>query len=494
MAASLVLAAALAAGALAAEPPSTPDTIVVGTLADPASLAPHRATDLVAAEIVGNVCETLVRLRPGSLRPEGVLATAWATRDQRVWTLTLREGVVFHDGEPFDAAAVAANLEHLRDAHAFAGRAERLGPHVVQVTLERPNAALLQTLSQPFFAIQSPKRLLARPEAPVGTGPFRLAAASPGLVELEAWDRHWAGKPRTRRLLFRRFRDEPDLARALAAGDADVSSALGPARAAELRARSEVRLDAQAGLNLTYLAVNNERSPFTDARVRRALSRAIDRAALVREMLAGHAEPAHAALPPVLLGPDTRARELVLDREGARRLLDDARVAPGHQATLTVSRAPRPYLLEPLRAAARIRDDLAAVGMTLRLRELASWAEQVALTSRGDFELALLGWRADSLDPNDFLTALLDSGSIGTTNRSRYRSPAMDGLLKRARQGATPSSRLALYRQAQELVQDDMPFVPLYHSSVFTAYRREVRGLVIGPTGLVRYDKAWKQP
>jgi ABC-type transport system substrate-binding protein len=486
------VAGAFVLAALAALSPT--DTIVVGTLSDPASLAPHRATDLVAAEIVANVCETLVRLRPESLRPEGVLATAWATPDQRVWTLTLREGVSFHDGTPLDATAVAQNLEHLRRELAFPGRAERVGPHVLQITLDRPNAALLSTLSQPFFAIQSPKQLSAASELPVGTGPFRLARTAPGRVELEAVPAHWGGTPRIGRLSFRRFPDEAALARALASGEVDVTAALGPARADELRTNGAVTLDTQAGLSLTFLAVNNERAPWTDSRARRALSRAIDRAGLVREVLAGHADTAHSALPPMLLPPDTRARELVLDRDAARRLLADARVPAGFETTLTVSRAPRPYLLEPLRAARRIRDDLALAGLTLKLRELDSWAEHVAVTSRGDYELALLGWRADTLDPNDFLTALLDSGSIGTTNRARYRSAAMDGLLKRARQDSAPGSRSALYRQAQELVQVDMPFVPLFHSAVFTAYRRELRGLVIGPTGIMRYDKAWKQP
>ena len=70
----------------------------------------------------------------------------------------------------------------------------------------------------------------------------------------------------------------------------------------------------------------------------------------------------------------------------------------------------------------------------------------------------------------------------------------MDGLLKRARMDSAPLARLTLYRQAQELFQADMPFVPLYHSSVFTARRRDVRGVIIGPTGILRYDKAWKQP
>jgi ABC-type transport system substrate-binding protein len=471
------------------------DTLVVGTLADPASHEPHQATDIVAAEIVANVCETLVRVRPGSLRPEGGLATTWASPDQRVWTFTLRKGVRFHDGATLDADAVVGNLEHLRRERAFPGRAERLGPHLVQVKLDRPNAALLSTLSQPFIAMQSPHRLQGPgSDAPVGTGPFRLVSARPGLVELTSFEEHWAGVPRIRRILFRRFPDEAALARALASGEADVSSAIGPGRAETLRGDTAVMLDSRTGLNLIYLALNNARAPFDDARVRRALSRAIDRASLVREVLGGHAEIAHGALPPTLFGHDTRARELVLDREAARRLLAASRVPEGFEATLAVSRAPRPYLPDPLRVATRLRDDLAGIGVTVRIREAATWTEHVDRTSRGDFDLALLGWQADTLDPNDFLTALLDSGSMGTTNRSRYRSPAMDGLLKRARMDSAPGTRLALYRQAQELFQQDMPFVPLYHSSVFTAHRREVRGLVIGPTGILRFDKAWKQP
>ena len=486
------MTALLLAAFLAAAPA---DTLVVGTLADPATLEPHQATDIVAAEIVSSVCETLVRVRSSSLRTVGVLATAWATLDQRVWTFTLRQGVRFHDGTLLDADAVVGNLEHLRRERGFPGRSERVGPLVVQITLDRPNAALLSTLSQPFFAIQSPRRLSGPgSDVPVGTGPFRFAGARAGLVELTGFQGYWGGAPRARRLVFRRFPDERTLANALASGEADVSSAIGPGAAGRLRADAGVTFDSQTGLNLIFLALNNERPPFSDARVRRAFSRAIDRGRLVREVLAGHAETAHTALPPTLSGPDARTRELVLDRDAARRLLAAARLAEGFETTLTVSRSPRPYLLEPLRVAARLRDDLARVGVTVRLREVPSWTEHVNLTTRGEFDLALLGWQADTLDPNDFLTALLDSGSIGTTNRSRYRSPAMDGLLKRARMDSAAGTRLAHYRQAQELFQRDMPFVPLYHSSVFTAHRRDVRGLVIGPTGILRYDKAWKQP
>ncbi|MGE5126083.1 MAG: ABC transporter substrate-binding protein [Betaproteobacteria bacterium] len=466
--------------------------LVVGTLADPTSLDPHRTTDVVASEILANVCETLVRVRPGTLRPEGVLATAWATGDQRAWTFTLREGVLFHDGTPLDADAVVANLEHLRRTRGFAGRARRIGPHLVQVALERANAALLPTLSQPQFSIQSPRQLAGGGGLAAGTGPFRLSALRPGLVEMAAFDRYWGGSPRLGSVQFRRFPDADALARALETGAADVSSAIGPAEVARLRPRADLALDSQTGLNLVYLALNDERPPLSDPRVRRALSRAIDRRALLQQ-LGGHGEAARGPLPPSLFEHDVRSRELLLDRDSARRLLAAARVPEGSALTLTVSRAPRPYLTEPVAIAARIRDDLARVGLAVRLRELASWSEQVGLTSRGDYELALLGWHADTPDPNDFLTALVDSASVGVTNRSRYRSQAMDTLLKRARMDGAPGARRVLYREAIELFLRDMPFVPLLHASTFTVHRREVVGLATGPTGILRFDKAWKQ-
>ncbi len=485
----------LLAAAVLAAPPATPlrDTLVVATLTDPVSLEPHRATDVLGAEIVTNVCETLVRVRPGSLRPEGVLAVSWATRDQRHWTLTLRPGVFFQDGTPFDADAVVDNLEHLRGERGFPGSAARIGPHVVRITLDRANAALLSTLSQHFFAIQSPRRLEGpASDLPVGTGPFGLVSREPGRVVLEAFRDYWGDVPRLRRVVFQHFPDDEALTRALISGEADVSSAVDQARVAQLRACEDIALDAQSGLNLGYLALNNERPPFDDLRVRLAVARGLDRSLIVDEILKGHGEPAHTPLPPALLSEDARARTLVLDPERARRLLARAGVPDGFETTLTISPAPRPYLPEPRRLAELVQEGLAAIGLVGRIREVATWAEYVELTSRGDFEMALLGWQADTLDPNDFLTALLDSGTIGTTNRSRYRNEEMDRLLKRARMESATQMRGALYRRAQALFQEEMPFVPLYHASVFTARRRTVNDLVTGPTGTLFYGKAWK--
>jgi peptide/nickel transport system substrate-binding protein len=476
--------------ALLASSPTPRDTLVVGVLADPVTLVPHQATDLVGSAIVGNVCETLVRYHPDGHRPEAVLATTWATVDRRTWTFTLREGVRFHDGTLLDADAVVANLEDLRRERAFPGKAQRIGPHVLEVTLDQPNAALLSTLSQPFYCIESPRR--SAHAGPVGTGPFRFVAKGPGHVDLASHPGYWGGAPRLDRLRFRRFAEEDALVAALVGGEVDVTSAIGQDRVASLRTRSEVTLDSRTGLNLAFLSVNNGRAPLSDPRVRQALARSIDREALVREFMGGHAEPARNPLPPLLPGYDSRAKPLRLDRATARHLLAEAGFPAGFETSLLAVASPRPYLPSPLRMAARIQADLAEVGIRAALKEVASWAEYVEHATRGDYDLCLLGWQADTTDPNDFLSALLASEAIGTTNRSRFNSRAMDAILRRARMGGDLAERLSAYREAQDLFQSEMPWVPLYHASVFTAYRRGVRGLLTGPTGVMRFDKAWK--
>jgi len=469
------------------------DVLVVGISSNPVSLDPHRATDLVAAALVSNVCEPLVTFGPEGTQPRPNLALTWATADNRTWSFTLREGVRFHDGTPFDADAVVANVDRMRASGIFPGRAERIGPHVVALTLEQPNAALLATLSQPFLCIQSPLQLASHRRTLVGTGPFRLLRARPGLYELVANPDYWAGVPELRRLVFRRHAGQGALRRALLSGEIEVTSAVGLPDVRRLRQAEGVELDVQAGLNVSFLSINNERAPLSESLVRQALAHAIDRKALVAEILDGHGEPARNPLPPSLLGYGTRTRPLRHDVARARRLLTEAGLPDGFATTLLAPRSARPYLPDPLRLAHMIKEDLAKIDVVVRITAVSEWAAYLRQATRGDYDLALLGWQADTLDPNDFLSALLASSFIGTTNRSRYSRPEMDALLKRGRRTADPRQRARIYHQAQALFQRDLPWVPLYHASVFSAHRGDVQGLRIGPTGLLRYDRAFKQ-
>jgi ABC-type transport system substrate-binding protein len=293
-------------------------------------------------------------------------------------------------------------------------------------------------------------------------------------------------------VLFQRAPDAASLANRLIAGEVDLSTALSETELRRLRGRSDTALDLRTGLNIAFLSVNNEREGWSDRRVRQALARAIDRPALVQDALGGHGEPARNPLPPSLWGYGMRTRELMLDRIASRRLLREAGYAGGLDTTLLAVDAPRPYNPAPMRVAERVIADLAEVGIRARMRVVATWAEFLDRATRGDYDLAVMGWQADTTDPNDFLSALLASDAVGTTNRSRYRSPVMDGLLRHGRRTANLRERASIYNEAQILFQRDMPWVPLYHVSVSTAYRRALRGLAVGPTGLSRFDKVWK--
>lgn len=480
------LAAALAAAAV--------DALVVGIVGDPVSLDPHRATDLVSAAIVANVCEPLVRWSADGTRAEPALATTWATRDARRWTLTLREGVRFHDGAPFDADAVLANLQRIGRVRSFPGVAERVGSHVVAITLDRPNAALLATLSQPFFTMQSPREIARGGILPVGTGPFRIAAVKRSGVELERHPGYWRGTPRLRRLLFPRVAHDRALVDGLLSGEIDVAPSVTHADMEVLEAAGGVVVvQAQTGGNLAFLSLNHERRPLHDRRVRLAIAHAFDRVALVARILGGHGEPARNPLPPVLWGYSRRTPELDLDRALARRLLKEAGYRQGFSAGLLVSDAPRPYNPDPIRLARAIADALGVIGIAVRFERAPTWAAFLDRATRGDYAMAVMGWQADTPDPNDFLSVLLGSEFIGATNRSRYRSPAMDVFLKQGRRGDDPRERTASYLEAQALFQRDMPWVPLFHVSVFTARRRNVRGVDPGPIGIPRYDRTWKE-
>jgi peptide/nickel transport system substrate-binding protein len=327
---------------------------------------------------------------------------------------------------------------------------------------------------------------------PIGTGPFRFGRRVPGRVEIERNPDYWGGPPWLSKVIFRRFPQQDALLAAVADGRVCVTSALSQDRIERLRDPPEVNVVSQVGLNIAFLSINNEHAPYGDTRVRQAIARAVDRPGLVTDILAGQGEPARNPLPPGLGGYATLTKELVLDRVTARRLLADAGFPEGFETSIMAPATPRPYMPAPVELAHRISADLSAVGVRARVVVVSRWAEYLARATRGDYEMAVLGWQADTTDPNDFLSALLASESIGTTNRSRYRSAAMDSLLKRGRMISQLAERWTVYREAQELFQSDIPWVPLYHVASFAAHSCFVRDLQVGPTGILRYQNVWK--
>lgn len=477
------------------------------------TLDPAAATDGESALVLTNVYDTLVQFRYGGTEVEPALATSWALADdRRSMTFTLREGVLFHDGTPCDAAAVAVSFERQRDlAHpfhfeqgerypywgdmfGFVAKTSAVDAKTVRFDFAEPPPPFFLSLLAMFSAsVVSPAQLAKGRAAvlahPVGTGAFRWAGRESEEITLEANPTWWGGKPAIDRLVIVVVPDPKNAYQRLESGQVDGIDALAARDVARARGNPDVTLhQVEAGLSVCYLAMNNRRPPFDDVRVRRAVALAVDKPRLVRTAYEGLATPISTLVPAGIDGhvaiPD-RTRDVA----AARRLLEEAK-AVGRSVTLRYMGNPRPYAPDPGALAAQLRDDLRDAGLEVELRK-DEWASHLRALQNGDHELGLLGWTPDVADADNYLYVLLskDAAVPPANNVSFWTSDPFSALVSKARTTFDAAERRALYAQAQQLAFDEAPLVPLVAMPRTAATRATVKGFRLDPVSSPRF--AW---
>ena len=474
---------------------------------------PADATDGETALLLTNVFDTLVRFQVGKSTVEPSLATSWETAPGGLsMTFHLRPGVKFHDGTECDAAAAATSMERQRDEkhpyHFTPGRYPYWGDmfgFVKKITAPDP-ATVRFEFSEPvpgFFldllamfssSIVSPASLAKGKEwvarHPVGTGPFRLVSWENQEITLEANPDHWDGRPKLDRLVFVVVTDVRTAFARLETGQVQGIDNVAFRDMERIRKDPRFTLhQVNPGLSVCYLSMNNERPPFTDVRVRKAVALAIDKARIVQAAYEGFAAPATTLLPPSVPGhlaiPDRKR-----DVAAAKALLAEAG-ASGAKVSLMFPGNPRPYLPDPDALAAQIRDDLREVGLDVTLQKQ-EWAVHLPALQNGEHQLGVLGWSPDIADPDNFLYVLLDKdGAVkgSANNVSFYRSEAFHEKVVRARASRDPAERQRLYEDAQRIAFEDVPLVPLVVTPRTAATLSTVKGFVLDPISSPRF--AW---
>lgn len=488
------------------------DRLVIALAADAILLDPARVTDNESMAVAAQIFGRLARFAPGRLEPQPDLASGWSSsEDATVWTFELRPGVRFHDGTPVDAEAVVFSFERQIDAahkshesdfawlHAYRiiKSVKALAPLRVQFRLERPYAPFLANLAMVPAAIVSPtavRRLggeFAR--QPVGTGPYRFVEWIAGdRITLERNPDYWDGVAPTRTLVFQRLAESAQRLQALESGAADVIQQLAPDDVSFVRLHPGLRVVMVPAISIAYLALNMRHAPFDDVRARQAVAHALRRDALVKLIYQGMAEPAVGPLPP---GVWSSRRDLVAypyEPARSRELLAEAGFRGDAQKPLALY-APsvdRPYMPGPDRLARIVRASLGEVGVPVRV-VLNDFREHIRAVQASEHDLALLGWVGDNGDPDNFLYTLLDADNAapgpGAQNIASYRSKRFHELVKEAQRTTLRGERERLYLEAQALVADDAPWVPLAYPRVVFAARSGVRNLVVQPSGLALY-------
>ncbi|MFC8380636.1 ABC transporter substrate-binding protein [Nocardia sp. NPDC057272] len=456
-------------------------------LADAYELGGYNPVAGYGAAGEAKVYDGLLRLTGGTGMPgfEPALATALPTpdADATVWTAPLRPGVRFSDGSAFDAADVVgtyraildpASASEVRSSFSMIDRVEAVDPLTVRFTLRHPYAAFPAKLLigiVPSEAVATPGPATESPlnTAPIGTGPYRLTALEPTRAVFEANDSYWGGAPSVKRLTVLYVPDDNTRAQRMGGGELDGTS-LPPLLAATF----EPRMSVQANTSADWRGVSMpERDPVAgDPAVRLALNYAVDRQAMIDNILGGYGRPAYTPFAEVYGESHNPAVAFAFDRTRAETILagarwrtgaDGVRAKDGVRARFTVMYNSTDTLRRDLALA--FASDARRVGIEVDLEAL-SWDRiepRIAQTG------ILLGGGSEPYDPdtqayNTLHSPLLDpSAGSPYDNASRHADPAIDAQLDTARRSVDPAVRAAAYREVQSRYAQDPSHVFLVH-------------------------------
>lgn len=507
--ASVIALAGLPAAFSPAAAQVPPDVLVVAQIAEPKSMDPHAVTAVNDFRILVNLYDGLVRYRDGTLEVEPALATSWeVSADGTVYTFALREGVTFHDGTPFDAAAVTFNFERMLDeSHPFhdtgpfplafffssIDEVEAVDPLTVRFRLSEPYAPFLSNLAYPTGLLVSPAAVRAHGadygRNPAGTGPFVFRVwESNRQVAVERNPDYWDGAPSLRGVVFRPITDANARVAEMLAGNVDLMVEVPPDNVELFDSDPQFRYVEQAGPHLWFLILNAKEPPFADVRMRRAVNYAIDKKTLVEDVLQGTATVASGPTPAAFgWAYNADIEPYPHDPARARALIEEAGFGDGVEVTFFVTEGGS-GMLDPVAMGTAIQADLAAVGIDARIQtfEWNTFLDRVNAGLEGQADLAEMAWMTNDPDTLPFL-ALRSAATpeAGGFNSGYYSNPEVDRLLEAARRATEQAERARLYKEMQAIVHEDAPwaFVANWQQNAVT--RAEVANFALQPSFLL---------
>ncbi|MCB1387624.1 MAG: hypothetical protein KDK12_00475 [Rhodobacteraceae bacterium] len=447
--------------------------------------------------LINMMVESLTKFdSSGALVPS--LATEWSSSaDGLVWTFSLRDGVSFTDGTPFNAEAVKFSLDRLLSSGttntrpgtlAAISAVDVIDDLTVRLTLSRPFAALPAALSLPNAAILSPTSVTTAPNtmalvtAPVGTGPYQLDHFSAGdELGFIRNDNYWGDAPYYERQVYLAVPEEGSRLALLRSGEADIIAQPPVSEIPTLLNDPEVTVTFTPTSYMIQMIINTvdaNETRLQDPAVRRALSYAIDRRTIIDRVLFGAGVMPQSPLAASVFGA-CPAGDFSYDPDRARQLLADAGASDLNVQVIAPSGR---YLQAPIVAQA-VAGYLRDVGVNATMGNAIDWATYVSTVYRapseaGDRDLALLGFGASYNDPSQALS-LFQGSNIPPNgfNASYFDDARVNDLMSQALVNPDQDARADLYCQVQQALVEQAPSIWLYAQSAPIITSAEVTGI-----------------
>jgi peptide/nickel transport system substrate-binding protein len=501
--AALVVVASLAASACAprASQGGGGGTLIVGRGGDSVSLDLATVTDGESWRVGGEILDTLVKLEGTSTKVVPWLAESWDSSDGKTWTFKLRQGVKFHDGTPLDAEAVKWNFDRWRDPNnqwRFGRTFEyydtefgedygivdtkAIDQYTFQLTLANPSAVLLYKLPLSCFGISSPKAVQEQGDkygtpagSAVGSGPFKFVEWVPDdKITLERNPDWWGDGPKLDRLIFRSIPDNSARLAELLAGTVHTAD-LAQTDMAAAEADPNIYTIVQPSLSTGYIAFQQCTEPFGDPNVRWAIAHAINRQALIDTFYTKLDTLATGFQPPAILGSNSDLPPIEYDPEKTKQLLTEAGYPDGFKTEFWYIPVIRGYFPDSKAIAEAIAVDLAKVGIQVELKT-EDWGAYLEDRNQGKFPMWMLGWGSDNGDPDNYIGWHFNHPVGQPKEEDCYNNDTLSQLLIDGAREPDLSKREAIYKQAEQIVHDDMARLPIAWVAGQQFWRNEVKG------------------
>ena len=496
---------ALAASSPAARPNySAGLTVALG--APVTSLDPAVPTSTLAETVKRSMYEGLVDLdAQGRLGPG--LATRWTVSpDGTAWTFSLRPRITFHDGTRFDAPAVKATLDRLRDPKQalpsgylfdMIESVDVVDPLTARIRTKTPFGAMLPHLASEAALMISPAALdkygkdIAR--HPVGTGPYKFASQIPGQsVTVTRFDQYWARRPYLGSVTFTAVSEDATRVAQLETNQAQVIVNVPPSQIERLRSRPNIAVAIGDGNRVAHIGINVQKDPLTDRRLRQALNYAVDRRGLVDGLLNGLGTPSDSFVAPITWGYAAQP-VYTYDVAKAKQLLAQAGYPNGFHTTIYTPQGRYPQDKE---TAVAVQAQFVQIGVQAQVQVI-EWARYLDLlrkpVDQNDVHLYLLAWESGTGEIGYVADLVFQSTEWPPKgwNTMFYKNPQVDALITKADGTVDQATRKQLYAEAQRLVVNDAPWVFLFTYKQVLGLRSNVHDLIALPSEAFDLRRTW---